>query len=185
MTKLGGIPACQENADWVLEREGLLGMFPEGIHGAFTPYRDAYKLGKFGRDEYVKMALRNRAPIVPFVTVGSAEIYPILGRLDWKWVKRATEWLYLPLCPNFPFPGLPLPSKWHTRFLEPMPVQETYGPEAADDPETVREISREVRARMQGAIDDMLGRRKSIFRGSIFSSPEPHGSAPDGAVRER
>ncbi|HKI03144.1 MAG TPA: 1-acyl-sn-glycerol-3-phosphate acyltransferase [Thermoanaerobaculia bacterium] len=168
MTKLGGIVACQDNADWVLEREGLLGMFPEGIHGAFTPYRAAYKLGKFGRDEYVKMALRNRAPIVPFVTVGSAEIYPILGRLDWKWVKRSTEWLYLPLAPNFPFPGLPLPSKWHTRFLEPMLVPEAYGPEAADDPAVVREISREVKSRMQAAIDGMLARRKSIFFGSIF-----------------
>lgn len=168
MTKLGGILACQENADRVLEKEGLLGMFPEGIHGAFTPYRDAYRLGKFGRDEYVKMALRNRAPIVPFVTVGSAEIYPIWGRLDWKWVKRATEWLYLPLCPNFPLPGLPLPSKWHTRFLEPIPVQDTYGLEAAENPAVVREISREVKARMQAAIDEMLARRKSIFWGSIF-----------------
>ena len=171
MTKLGGILACRENADWVLENEELLGMFPEGIHGAFTPYRDAYKLGKLGRDEYVKMALRNRAPIVPFVTVGSAEIYPILGRLDWKWVKRATEWLYLPLCPNFPLPGLPLPSKWHTRFLEPMHVERRYGPEAADDPGVVREISGEVRARMQTAIDEMLARRKSIFRGSVFAEP--------------
>jgi 1-acyl-sn-glycerol-3-phosphate acyltransferase len=167
MTKLGGIVANQENADWVL-REGLLGMFPEGIHGAFRMYRNVYKLGKLGRDEYVKMALRNRAPIVPFVTVGSAEIYPIWGRLDWKWVKRQTEWLFLPLGPNFPFPGLPLPSKWHTRFLEPIPVQEKYGPEAAEDPAIVRQISREVRALMQAAIDDMLARRKSIFRGSIF-----------------
>jgi len=169
MTKLGGIVACQDNADWVLGRGDLLDMFPEGIHGAFTPYKSAYKLGKFGRDEYVKMALRNGVPLVPFVTVGSAEIYPILGRLDWKWVKRATEWLYLPLAPNFPFPGLPLPSKWHTRFLEPVHVERQYGPEAADDPAIVREISREVRARMQAAIDEMLARRKSIFRGSIFA----------------
>lgn len=176
MTKLGGIVANQENADWVLEREGLLGMFPEGIHGAFTMYRNAYKLGKFGRDEYVKMALRNRAPLVPFVTVGSAEIYPIWGRLDWKWVKRATEWLFLPVGPNFPFPGLPLPSKWHTRFLEPIPVQEQYGPEAADDPAVVRALSREVRGRMQAAIDEMLARRKSIFRGSIFARDSGAGS---------
>lgn len=168
MTKLGGIVACQENADWVLGQDELLGMFPEGIHGAFTPYRQAYKLGKFGRDEYVKMALRNRAPIVPFVTVGSAEIYPIWGRLDWKWVKRATEWLYLPLAPNFPFPGLPLPSKWHTRVLEPIHVEHQYGPEAAEDPAIVRAISRDVKARMQEAIDDMLRRRRSIFLGSIF-----------------
>jgi 1-acyl-sn-glycerol-3-phosphate acyltransferase len=176
MTKLGGILACQENADWVLGNDELLGMFPEGIHGAFTPYRDAYKLGKFGRDEYVKMALRNGAPIIPFVTVGSAEIYPILGRLDWKWVKRATEWLYLPLAPNFPFPGLPLPSKWHTRFLEPMDIQLRYGPEAADDPEVVRELSREVRARMEKALREMLVRRKSIFRGSIFGREEAGGA---------
>ena len=171
MTKLGGILACRANADRVLGGDGLLGMFPEGIHGAFTMYRRAYRLGKFGRDEYVRMALRNRAPIVPFVTVGSAEIFPILGRLDWRWVRRATDWPFLPLAPNFPFPGLPLPSKWHTRFLEPLPVHERHGPEAADDRAVVAEISREVRARMQAAIDGMLARRRSIFRGSVFDPP--------------
>jgi 1-acyl-sn-glycerol-3-phosphate acyltransferase/nucleoside-diphosphate-sugar epimerase len=168
MTKLGGIPACQENADRVLGQEGLLGMFPEGISGAFTLYRDAYKLGRFGRDEYVKMALRNRAPIVPFVTVGSAEIYPILFRIDSKLVRRVFEWPYLPITPTFPFPGLPLPSKWHTRFLEPITVHEQYPPEAADDPAVVRAISAEVRAAMEGAIREMLERRRSIFFGSIF-----------------
>ena len=40
----------------------------------------------------------------------------------------------------------------------------------------VRAISREVRARMQAAIDEMLARRKSIFRGSIFQGVE--GGAP-------
>jgi 1-acyl-sn-glycerol-3-phosphate acyltransferase len=172
MTRLGGILACRENADWVLAQDELLGMYPEGIAGAFTPYRRAYRLGSFAGFEYVRTALRNRAPIVPFVTVGSAEIYPILGRLDWKWVKRATEWPFLPLAPNFPFPGLPLPSKWHTRFLPPLPVQERYGPEAAADPEVVAAISGEVRARMQAAIDDMLARRRSVFRGSVFEAAE-------------
>ncbi|HVR10880.1 MAG TPA: 1-acyl-sn-glycerol-3-phosphate acyltransferase [Thermoanaerobaculia bacterium] len=175
MTKLGGLLACQENADWVLENDELLGMFPEGIQGAFTMYRDAYRLGKFGRDEYVKMALRQGAPIVPFVTVGSAEIYPILGRIDSKLVRRVAEWPFLPLAPNFPLPGLPLPSKWHTRFLEPLPVGEQHPPEAAEDPEVVRAISREVRARMEAAIRDMLARRKSIFRGAIF---DPSRAAP-------
>jgi 1-acyl-sn-glycerol-3-phosphate acyltransferase len=169
MTKLGGIIACQENADWVLGQGELLGMFPEGIQGAFTMYRDAYRLGRFGRDEYVKMALRQGAPIVPFVTVGSAEIYPILGRVDSKLVRRVTEWPFLPIAPNFPLPGLPLPSKWHTRFLEPLPVDQLYPPEAAEDPEVVRAISREVRARMEAAIQGMLARRKSIFFGSILA----------------
>lgn len=182
MTKLGGVMACQENADWVLERDGLLGMFPEGIHGAFTPYRRAYTLGKFGRDEYVRMALRNRAPIVPFCTVGSAEIYPILRRIDAGWVRRLFEWPYLPLCPNFPLPGLPLPSKWHTRFLEPLHVERSYGPEAADDPAAVHAISQEVRGRLEEAIAGMLRRRRHIFWGSVFESPDGAVSAASPAV---
>ena len=169
MTKLGGIVACQENASYVLERDEPLGIFPEGIRGAFTSYADAYRLGKFGRDEFVRFALRHQAPIVPFVTVGSAETYPVLKRLEWGWWKRRTEWPCLPITPTFPLlPPVPLPSKWHTEFLDAVAVAGRYPPEAADHPATVRAISREVRARMQAAIDSMLARRKSLFRGSVF-----------------
>jgi 1-acyl-sn-glycerol-3-phosphate acyltransferase/nucleoside-diphosphate-sugar epimerase len=167
MGKLGGIMACQENGDYVLQRDELLGVFPEGIRGAFTMYKRAYTLGKFGRDEYVRMALRNRAPILPFVTVGSAEIYPILGRVDWSWFKRYTEWPFLPLTNPFP-----LPTKWHTRFLPPIHVENDYPPEAAEDPALVRRISVEVRQRMQATIDDMLLRRRRIFSGTIFDRAE-------------
>jgi 1-acyl-sn-glycerol-3-phosphate acyltransferase len=153
-------------------------VFPEGIRGAFTMYKRAYTLGKFGRDEFVRMALRNRAPILPFVTVGSAEIYPILKRVDWLWFKRYTEWPFLPITPA-PFP---LPSKWHTQFLPPMHVELEYGPDAADDPKTVHRISLEVRQRMQAAIDEMLLRRKSIFYGSIFNQAPARADA-DRAAR--
>jgi len=170
MTKLGGIIACQENAAYVLERDEMLGLFPEGIRGAFALYRDAYKLGKFGRDEYVKLALRHRAPIVPFVTVGSAEIFPILKKLDWSWWKRNTEWPAFPITPTFPFlPPVPLPAKWHSQFLEPIHIEQRYPPEAANDPSTVRAISLEVRNIMGEAIGKMLSRRKSIFYGSVFN----------------
>jgi 1-acyl-sn-glycerol-3-phosphate acyltransferase/nucleoside-diphosphate-sugar epimerase len=172
MTKLGGIIACQENGDWVLGRDEMVGMFPEGIAGAFTMYRDAYRLGKFGRDEFVKMALRNRTPLVPFVTAGSAEIYPIWGKVEWRWFRRFSEWPFLPLCPNFPLPGLPLPSKWHTQFLEPMPIQLRYGPEAEHDAAAVREISQEVRGRLQEALDRLRRLRRSIFYGSIFDKDD-------------
>jgi hypothetical protein len=97
MTRLGGIVACRENAEWVLDNDELLGFFPEGIRGAFSLYRDAYKLKKFGRDEFVRMALRNRAPIVPFVTLGSAETFPILGKIEWRWFRRRTDWPFLPI----------------------------------------------------------------------------------------
>jgi 1-acyl-sn-glycerol-3-phosphate acyltransferase/nucleoside-diphosphate-sugar epimerase len=167
-TKLGGIIACQENADYVLERDEMLAIYPEGIRGAFSLYRDAYRLGKFGRDEYVKMALRNRAPIIPFVTIGNAEIFPIIGKINWGWWKRHTEWPFFPLTPTWPLLPIPLPSKWHTQFLSPIHIENRYPPEAADDAATVRAISQEVRSRLEEAIEEMLRRRKSIFFGSIF-----------------
>jgi len=168
MTKLGGIVACQENADYVLERDEILGIFPEGIHGAFMLYKNAYRLGKFGRDEFVKMALRNSAPIVPFVTVGSAEIFPIFKKIDWRWWKRYSEWPCLPITPTFPFLPLPLPSKWHTQFLAPIHVEKWHAPEDADDPVIVRMISHDVRSKLEQAIEEIRSRRKSIFYGSVF-----------------
>ena len=168
-TKLGGLIACQENADFVLKRDEIVGIYPEGIKGAFLLYRDAYKLTKFGRDEFVKIALRHRAPIVPFVTVGSAEIFPIIKKVNWAWWKRNTEWPTFPLTPTWPFLGaIPLPSKWHTQFLEPLHIEDRYPPEAADDTEVVSAISQEVRSRMEKAIAEMLQRRRSIFFGSVF-----------------
>ncbi|HYE16456.1 MAG TPA: 1-acyl-sn-glycerol-3-phosphate acyltransferase, partial [Pyrinomonadaceae bacterium] len=175
-TKLGGVVACRENADRLLARGELLGIYPEGIRGAFSLYRDAYRLGKFGRDEFARVAIRNRAPIVPFVNVGSAEIFPILARLDWGWWKRNTEWPFFPLTPTWPLLGpLPLPSKWHVRFLPALNVHERYPPEAADDPRAVREVSLEVRRRMEAAWREMLGRRKHIFWGSIFGRGDGEG----------
>ena len=181
-TKLGGMVACQENADFVLKRDEIVGIYPEGIKGAFLLYRDSYKLTRFGRDEFVKIALRHRAPIVPFVTVGSAEIFPILKKVNWAWWKRNTEWPTFPITPTWPLlPPVPLPSKWHTQFLEPIHVEESYPPEAADDPEVVSAISQQVRSRMETAIGEMLRRRTSIFFGSIFDdehSPRRLGERP-------
>jgi 1-acyl-sn-glycerol-3-phosphate acyltransferase len=164
MTKLGGVIACQENAAYVLEREGLLGVFPEGVNGVFTLYRDAYRLGKFGRNDFVKIALRHQVPIIPFVNVGSAETFPILKKFEWGWWKRCTDWPCLPVTPT----PLPLPSKWHVQFLAPVDIKGRYPPEAAEDAGVVRSISLEVRSRMEAAIEHILSRRRSIFYGSIF-----------------
>lgn len=167
--KFGGVLACQENADRVLQNEGLLGVFPEGVHGAFSLYRDAYQLKSFGRDTFVKLALRHKAPIVPFVTVGSVEALPIFARIKSRRWKRYADWPCIPVS-TFPFLPVPLPSKWHTQFLPAIHLNDKYPPEAAEDYQAVRAISGEVRAGMQQAIDGILRRRPSIFYGSVFRS---------------
>jgi 1-acyl-sn-glycerol-3-phosphate acyltransferase/nucleoside-diphosphate-sugar epimerase len=172
LTNLGGIIACQENADHVLGRDEVLGIFPEGIRGAFRMYRDAYTLDRFGRSDFVKMALRHRAPIVPFVFLGTAEMFPILGKIEWSWWKRNTEWPFIPITPTFPLLPVPLPTKWHLQVLPPLVAPEADGSEAADDPRLVRRIGDEVRDRMQQALDAMRRRRRSVFFGSIFDDAE-------------
>ena len=53
-------------------------------------------------------------------------------------------------------------------MLPPIPVQEAYSPEAADDARVVSRIGNEVRDRMQQVLDAMRRRRRSFFFGSIF-----------------
>jgi 1-acyl-sn-glycerol-3-phosphate acyltransferase len=170
MSKFGGVVACRENAERVLESGQLLGIYPEGIRGAFTPYRRAYRVGPSWRNDCVAIALRHRVPIVPFVTLGSAEIFPILGRIRSRRWKAYAEWPFVPITPTFPLLPVPLPSKWHTLFLEPMRVGDEYPPEAADDPAVVRAIGAELKDRIEHALDDLRRRRRSIFFGSIFRS---------------
>jgi 1-acyl-sn-glycerol-3-phosphate acyltransferase len=167
IAKMGGVVACQESADRILSSGELLGVFPEGVQGAFTPFRHAYRLLDFRRDAFVKIALGHRAPIVPYVTVGSVEALPTFKLFKWRWWRRYSDWPGLPLS-TFPFLPLPLPSKWHIRFLPAMNLAAEHGPEAADDPAAVKEISATVRSQMQHALDDILRQRRSVFWGSVF-----------------
>lgn len=177
MNKLGGVVACRENADWMLEHGRLLGVFPEGIRGAFRLYRDWAKVGvrpgRFGSDEFVRQALRHGVPVVPFVTVGSAEIFPIWAKIRWRWWRRVAEWPFVPVTTP-----IPLPSKWHTRMLEPVDLRararqlggDPDPATAADDADLVEALSSEIQAELQHRLDDLRRRRKGIFRGSIFEA---------------
>src|SRR5262249_54227229 len=167
MRKLGGVVACQESADQVLQNGDLLGVFPEGIRGAFALYRRAYELKSFGRDSFVTLALRHRVPIIPFVTVGSAEVFPILAQIKSRRWRRYSDWPCIPVS-TFPFLPVPLAYKWHMQFLPAIHLEQNYRPEAVGDRSVVEAISRDVRNRMQQAVDEIIKRRRSVWFGSVF-----------------
>ncbi|MEM9555320.1 MAG: 1-acyl-sn-glycerol-3-phosphate acyltransferase [Acidobacteriota bacterium] len=177
MNKLGGVVACRENADWMLSRGRLVGVFPEGIRGAFRLYRDWHRVGlrpgRIGSDEFVSLALRHDVPLVPFVTVGSAEIFPIWGKIEWSWWRRVAEWPFVPWTTP-----VPLPSKWHTCILPPIDLNERAqalgfadGPAAAEDRDLVRALSAEVQALLQATLDDLRQRRRRLFWGRLEPAP--------------
>jgi 1-acyl-sn-glycerol-3-phosphate acyltransferase len=166
LTRHGEVRANPDNAERLLRKGSLVGVFPEGVKGVGKRLRERYRLARFGRGGFVRIALRTRAPIVPCAVVGAEEIHPVVGRADW--IGRPLGLPYFPLTPTFPWLGplglVPLPTKWSIDFGEPLLLHE-YGPEAADDPLLVNRLSEEVRARVQANIDARLARRISIWTG--------------------
>src|SRR2546429_9868169 len=78
LVKTGNVLARPENATAVLEGGELVGVFPEGVKGASTSYRDRYRIQRLGRGGFVQVALRTGSPIIPVAVVGSEEIHPVI-----------------------------------------------------------------------------------------------------------
>jgi 1-acyl-sn-glycerol-3-phosphate acyltransferase len=161
--KGGSTLACNPDAERLLQGGEYVGVFPEGFKGVGKPYRDRYKLQRFGRGGFVSAALRTGAPIVPAAIVGAEEIYPIIANL--KPLARVTGLPYVPITPLFPLLGplgmVPLPSKWLIEFGEPIETA-PYADEA-DDPIVVFDLADQVRETIQQTLHTLLERRPDPF----------------------
>jgi 1-acyl-sn-glycerol-3-phosphate acyltransferase len=172
LTKLGGVIASQENAELLFRDESLVGIFPEGIRGSFTPYKRTYKLRDFSKSAFAKIAIENQSPIIPAAVIGHSEIFPIIGRIDSSYITREFGWPYLPIAPMFPLAPVPIPSKWHVRVLPPVPLH-GLKPSDAENVRVVRDFSRYIQELIQHNIDDMVRRRKHIFWGRVLNGTAP------------
>jgi len=148
----------------LLERDELVLVFPEGVKGTGKPFKDRYRLRRFGRGGFVSTAIRAEAPIIPVSVVGSEEIYPMVA--DLAPLARIFGLPYFPITPMWPWLGplglIPLPSKWRIQF-HPAVHTETHPPSAADDNHLVMTISDEVRNTIQKGIYDNLKLRRGVF----------------------
>lgn len=164
--KAGHTMACTADAHRLLAAGELTAVFPEGYKGLGKHFRDRYKLQRFGRGGFVSAALRAGAPIVPCSIVGSEEIYPMLA--DVKLLARLLGLPYFPVTPLFPLAGplglIPLPSKWHIQFGEPISTQD-YDETAADDPMVTFELTDQVRETIQQTLYQLLANRRNPFLG--------------------
>ncbi|MCC6898849.1 MAG: acyltransferase family protein [Polyangiaceae bacterium] len=166
MNRIGAVRACQENAERLLQKSSLVAVFPEGVKGIGKLYRERYKLQRFGRGGFIRLALRTQTPVVPCAIVGAEEAAPLLYRVEG--VSKLLGVPYLPVTPTFPALGplglLPAPTKWQIVFGEPIGF-EGYGPEAADDHVLVGRLSERVRATIQRLVDTGLAQRQSVWLG--------------------
>ena len=166
--KIGMVAAHPANAHRLLHDEGrLVLVFPEGQKGTRKVFWQRYKLRRFGRGGFVKTAIRAGVPIVPVAVMGAEEAMPIFAHVPL--LQRLTGLIYFPINHAFPHFGLLaggmyLPAKFRIRFLEPVRF-ERYGPDAADDVAFVQQVADDIRARIQDALNEMLGRRQSVWFG--------------------
>ncbi len=162
--KSGTTLACHADAERLLAQGELVGVWPEGFKGIGKPFAERYRLQRFGRGGFVAAALRTGVPIVPCSIVGSEESYPMLANLGL--LARLLGLPYVPVTPTFPWLGplglVPLPSKWHIEFGEPIPTADL-GPAAAEDPMVVFDLTDRVRERIQHTLYSLLLQRRSVF----------------------
>ena len=141
----------------------LVGVFPEGYKGTGKPFRERYRLQRFGRGGFARTAISAGVPIIPCAIVGAEEIYPMLGNS-----RRAARLLglpYFPVTPLFPWLGplgaVPLPSRWIIEFSEPVP---TARPADDGDPAAAAdELAARVRDTIQARVDALVDERGPAF----------------------
>jgi 1-acyl-sn-glycerol-3-phosphate acyltransferase len=159
LNRLGAVRASPENATRLLAEGRPVCVFPEGIHGIGKPFRERYRLKRFGRGGFVKLALRTGVPILPVAIVGGEESLPLLAKLP-------AGFLGMPYLPLTPLGPLPLPAKWSIRIGPPLTLPEPG--EMAEDTKALAAIEslvEQTRRSIEEMLEQMLKARGGVFSG--------------------
>jgi 1-acyl-sn-glycerol-3-phosphate acyltransferase len=153
-------------------------VYPGGEQETLRTWGERDRIVFAGRTGYIRLALRERVPVVPIVVAGAHEVFVVLGGgealarlLLTKLLFRVKTWpltLSLPwgLTAGPPPLYLPFPVRMLGEVLEPI-MFERSGPEAAQDEDYVRRCDDLVRARMQAALTRLAAERRSTGRYSF------------------
>jgi 1-acyl-sn-glycerol-3-phosphate acyltransferase len=157
----GAVLGDPVNCKNLLEDDQAIVVFPEGARGGGKIFQKRYQLQHFGRG-FMRLALQTNTPIVPVGVVGAEE--SILSVYDAKRLARLLGTPYFPVSPLLPLLGpfayLPMPTKFHIRFGEPMRFE---GPSDDEDSEIDKKVGL-VKAAITGLLEEDLRTRKGIFR---------------------
>jgi 1-acyl-sn-glycerol-3-phosphate acyltransferase len=156
--RTGQVVGVPENCERLLQQEELILAFPEGTRGISKPFTRRYQLEEFGLG-FMRLAIQTRSPIVPVAVIGAEEQFINVGNLDW--LAKAIGVPVLPVVPQLFIPGgqLPLPTRYHVYFGEPM----RFDGDPDDDDSIIEEKVWVVRQTIQSMINRGLKERKSLF----------------------
>lgn len=165
VARFGGVRASSGTARELLKAGELVAVFPEGLRGVGKLYRERYRLERFGRGGFARLAAEANVPIIPVAIVGAEEIHPVLAKVTT--LAKPIGLPYIPITPTFPWLGpfglLPVPTKWTIQLGEPILVPQVNP--GGDVNRVVAETAERVRARIDAMITDILSHRRSILFG--------------------
>jgi len=160
--RLGAVRSSPQAAEALLAEGQVVGVFPEGSAGARKPWRERYRLQRFGRG-FLKLALRTGAPLVPCAIVGSEEASPALSRAGWLADHLGLSLLGAGAGLRFgPAALVPLPSRWSLRFGPPIPLDDPAA--AAGDPAALAALTERAHAILRSMLAQDLAARRSVYR---------------------
>jgi 1-acyl-sn-glycerol-3-phosphate acyltransferase len=159
--RLGAVSASLANAELLLRRGELVGLFPEGIAGVEKLCTERYRLRTF-KTGTARLSVRTGSPVVPVAIVGAEEAYPVVARLYRAGNLVGLPWI--PVTPFFPLcgvaGGLPLPTKWSMHFGAPiLPPPDDGRPEE----ERVAVLTARIRDAVEASLAALLAKRGGIF----------------------
>lgn len=170
LTAMGALAANSDNAHRVFEAGFKVLVYPGGDLDAFRNSRDRNRIVFGSRRGYVRLALREGAPIIPVVSAGAHEGWWVLS--DGRWLSRLLQTHrflrtdVLPITLSVPWgltvgapPYVPLPVSVILEVLKPIEFDRS-GPEAADDSTYVEACHCRVLDTMQLALDRLSDERR-------------------------
>lgn len=171
VVKMGAIAAHPKMATAAFHRGASVLVYPGGIQDVFRPYSLRHQIHFAGRQGFIKLALREKVPIVPVISTGAHDTLIVLADL-YKFMQQLHSWgmpwllgidpevfpIYLGLPWGLgigPLPNIPFPVQIHTRVCPPIIFAE-YGDKAASDRIYVNACYDMVVRQMQQELDELV-----------------------------
>ena len=168
----GAVPAQPKFAIAALQRGASVLVFPGGAQDVFRPHRQRHQIQFMGRTGFIKLALREKVPIVPVISTGAHDTFIVLENCyeQAKWLNQQglLPWvqgidpevfpIYLGLPWGLaigPVPHIPWPHPIRTRVCPPIMFEHT-GRDAARDNSYVQCCYEQVVDQMQRNLDQLI-----------------------------
>lgn len=171
LRKSGTLPAHPDFARAALRRNAAVLVYPGGDEDVFRPWSQRNRIHLAGRTGFIRLALQERVPVQPVVSIGGHETVYIPS--DGRGLARSLgldrfRLKALPLAIGPPWgvsPGdflfhFPLPAKVTVEVGEPIDFHREFGRLDPRDPEVIWACYHYVEQRMQTILDGLAAERR-------------------------